>query len=479
MLKIILFISGFFISTYANQEEKYLFDNLFVNYNKKVRPILNYSDAVEVQLGLGVKTIESFNQMEEKISLNVWQRMNWVDEKLVWSSNMSDLTFISLDPNDIWTPDLELLNAATKPEIYTLKGGLYLYSDGSVIYSKPTILDFSCPLELSHFPFDTQKCSLNISSWVYTDGLLSLIPNTDISKQIDVLDTFGHSEWEVRGYSVNQLKETRECCGEKEFDVLTYSFDLQRFTHYYKISMGMTITLVIVSFIIMFMPPDNVSRTGTLVFIPLTILALQLTLSGKIPVVGYYTLMDYFFLLCFITSMMCSIESGLVYCLVTTKTPEFYDFMNRKFSLLENRAFPNREISEKKNDFVTVIDELNNLGEETNTDSKSLDESRERENVEISERTKSYSEGIRNRNIFRIETPEDNPEKRSLREIFLEDNNIQKIINYDDKKLSLTKEQLDIDIILNKKVARIDNFYRIFLPVLFFILIIVIMSYEN
>ena len=242
--------------------------------------------------------------------------------------------------------------------------------------------------------------------------------------------------------------------------------------------MGMTITLVIVSFIIMFMPPDNVSRTGTLVFIPLTILALQLTLSGKIPVVGYYTLMDYFFLLCFITSMMCSIESGLVYCLVTTKTPEFYDFMNRKFNLLENKE--SFTFEKKEDDFVTVIDELNNLGAESNTDTKSLDETGSKNlEIEISERTKSYNEGVRNRHIVRLENAEDNPEKRSLREIFLEDNNIQKVINYDDKKLSLTKEQLDIDIILNKKVAKIDNFYRIFLPILFFILIIVIMSYEN
>ena len=107
-------------------------------------------------------------------------------------------------------------------------------------------------------------------------------------------------------------------------------------------------------------------------FIPLTILALQLTLSGKIPVVGYYTLMDYFFLLCFITSMMCSIESGLVYCLVTTKTPEFYDFMNRKFHLVENKE--NITIEKKVDDFVTVIDELNNLSEESVTDTKSLDE---------------------------------------------------------------------------------------------------------
>ena len=48
----------------------------------------------------------------------------------------------------------------------------------------------------------------------------------------------------------------------------------------------------IVSFIIMLVAPDNLSRTGTAVFIPLTILALQLTIADKVPVVGYYTLMD-------------------------------------------------------------------------------------------------------------------------------------------------------------------------------------------
>ena len=472
---------------HSNQEEKYLLDNIFTDYNVRVRPVYNYSEPVEVQLGLGVKTIESFNQMEETISLNIWQRMNWLDEKLGWQSSMSNLTFISLDPSEVWTPDLELLNAAMLPEIYTLKGGLYLYSDGSVIYSKPTILKFSCPLELSRFPFDTQTCVMNISSWVYTDDMLSLIPNRDVQKQIDVLDTFGHSEWNVIGYGVQQLKETRECCQEREFDILSYNFELKRYTHYYKISMGMTITLVIVSFIIMFMPPDNVSRTGTLVFIPLTILALQLTLSGKIPVVGYYTLMDYFFLLCFITSMMCSIESGLAYCLLTTKTAEFYDFMNRRFKLKKEKQEDN-QIDENEervnNEFVSVIDELNTLEEETNADN---------EDEDYLKRTKSYNEGIksmngsinssvdsfegmRKRSITQMEEVE---EKKSLREQFLQDNNIQKVISYDDKKLSLTKEHLVLDNLIYKIVVRADNIYRIFLPTLFFILIIVIMSYEN
>ena len=211
MLKIFGLVCSFLLLVSGNKEEKYLFDNLFVDYNTKVRPVNNYSNNLEVQLGLGVQTIESFNQMEETITLNIWQRMNWNDNKLNWNSSVSNLTFISLDPDGIWTPDLELLNAASLPEIYTLKGGLYLYSDGSVIYSKPTILKFSCPLELSKFPFDTQSCIMNISSWVYTDDLLNLIPNLDESKQIDVLKSFGHSEWKVLNYTVTSLKENRVC----------------------------------------------------------------------------------------------------------------------------------------------------------------------------------------------------------------------------------------------------------------------------
>merc|ERR1712086_234920 len=147
----------------------------------------------------------------------------------------------------------------------------------------------------------------------------------------------------------------------------------------------------------MFMPADNVSRTGTLVFIPLTILALQLTLSGKIPVVGYYTLMDYFFLLCFITSMLCSIESGLVYCLVTTKTPQFYACMSRKFQYFNKKE---------------KIDDKNN------------------KNNRI-KRTISYTEGVstltnRNHNELKNINESNSLEKKNERDLILEKNNIQK-----------------------------------------------------
>ena len=155
-----------------------------------------------------------------------------------------------------------------QPDIYTLKGGMYLYSDGSMLWSMPTVYKFSCALELHNFPFDTQDCSLRFGSWTYDNSLLTLRPHGDASTQIDVLDSFSHSEWNLERYYVSNYNETRECCGDLLFDINEYHFLLSRYTHYYKLNMGMTISLVVVSFIIMLIKPDNLSRTGTAVFIP-------------------------------------------------------------------------------------------------------------------------------------------------------------------------------------------------------------------
>jgi hypothetical protein len=270
--------------------------------------------------------------------------------------------------------------------------------------------------------------------------------------------------------------------------------------------MGMTITLVIVSFIIMLMPPDNVSRTGTAVFIPLTILALQLTLADKIPIVGYYTLMDYFFLLCFVTSMLVSIESGLIYSLLTSNSPKFYDWLEKKFDVLKKHKLEKEKEKEKddkdninKNDnidntdntdnnhtddFVKVIDELNGVSETSTDDTRSLDENNNRIIDVLSARSNSYHIGMNNSNSdIRRRTPkqtEDNvSEKKSIRDEYLEENNIQKVINYDDKILYLTQDHVLIDNILNRYIRKFDNSIRIILPTIFFVLIIVIMSYEK
>ncbi len=432
----------------GNVEEKKLIDHLFTDYDKTTRPIKNYEDSVIVEMGLGVQTLESFNQMEESLALNIWLRSNWKDENMAWL-NYSNLTFLSVNQDDIWTPDIELLNAASKPEIYTLKGGINLYNDGSIMYSKPGIFKYSCSLDLKKFPFDKQNCTMKFGNWVYSNDYVYLKPYDDVNKQVDILSSFSHSEWDIDKVNVVVKNETRDCCPNDEFSSLYYSFILKRYPHYYKISMGMTITLVVVSFIISLMSPDNVSRTGTAVFIPLTILALQLTIADKIPVVGYYTLMDQFFLCCFITSMICSIESGLVYALITTKSPWFFKVVQKlgicKVDSEEKNEDEDEDEDEEFDETIDTLEtEMNNLGN----------------------RSQSYIETLRRRN-------KDLENNNNI------DNDVVKVIDFDDKRLSLTKEERIIDDKIFNFVTGLDNTIRLILPIVFFSIIIYIFSFEE
>ena len=65
---------------------------------------------------------------------------------------------------------------------------------------------------------------MKFSSWVYDNSLLYLIPNPDENKQIDVLESFSHSEWEILDVKLDTYNETRECCGDSEFSINKYIF---------------------------------------------------------------------------------------------------------------------------------------------------------------------------------------------------------------------------------------------------------------
>ena len=490
----------------GNKEEKSLRTVLFGDYNKLVRPVNNYDDILNVSMGLGVQNLEAFNQKEETIDINLWVRLNWNDAYLNWTTDTSNLTFLSVDKSYTWVPDIELLNAASLPDIYTLKGGMNLYNNGDIMWSNPAIFRFSCGLKLKYFPFDTQECKMKFSSWVYNNKLLYLKPYDDVSKQIDILESFSHSEWEIENVNVLTYDESRPCCPKTSFSVNEYTIILKRYPHYYNISMGMTISLVIVNFIIMLIKPNNISRTSTAVFIPLTILALQLTLADKIPIVGYYTLMDYFFLTCFITSMICSIESGLVFSLITSKSKIIYLLFKSCFNLeqlikLDKQNTNNIKNKLKKHNNITnnIKKQELNTHELTPSIKFNINEINESDvDIEFNNITtilKNLS-GIKNTNINSSEAKiidtesESRPESESESESDSDsesemdasnkcnDTNIIKTINHDDITLSLTYKEILIFNEIEKYVIYFDNGCRLIFPIIFFIIIGIIFSHK-
>lgn len=47
-------------------------------------------------------------------------------------------------------------------------------NDGSVLWIPPSIFRSSCPIDITHFPFDVQTCHLKFGSWTYDGFKLDL-----------------------------------------------------------------------------------------------------------------------------------------------------------------------------------------------------------------------------------------------------------------------------------------------------------------
>ena len=86
----------------------------------------------------------------------------------------------------------------------------------------------------------------------------------------------------------------------------------------------MTILITLSSNILLLFPFTNYRRTFVLIFLPLTIIWLQIYISDKIPVIEYYTLMEKILVTCFLITILNAFESSILYCI----SNENYSFIN-------------------------------------------------------------------------------------------------------------------------------------------------------
>ena len=74
---------------------------------------------------------------------------------------------------------------------------------------------------------------------------------------------------------------------------------------------------------------------------------------------------------------------------------------------------------------------------------------------------------------------DDDVPNRYFNDVYMEKNNIQKVIDMEDSRLSFTPRQKKIDELINRYISRTDTIVRIILPIVFFSYIIYIFSYDE
>ncbi|KAK3092235.1 hypothetical protein FSP39_000116 [Pinctada imbricata] len=253
---------------------------LLTGYDTAVRP---YCDGAttNVTIDIAIRQVIDLDEPNQVLTLSVWMRLIWKDCRLSWNSSANgDLGNLILPYKKIWVPDLALYDSVAT-EFHGLETSrANIYSDGSVYYNFPSILECICPVNVHKFPFDTQNCELKLGSWAYHGGEIDIFfknPNGDLAT------SKSNVEWDIMSFPVVKNVLYYACCADPYPD-LTYTVVLKRKPSFYVNNILLPSSLICaIALLGFFLPVESGEKVSLQITVMLSLAVFQLLVADKLP----------------------------------------------------------------------------------------------------------------------------------------------------------------------------------------------------
>ena len=164
--------------------------------------------------------------------------------------------------------------------------------DGSVTMLVPVILESTCQLDITFFPFDYQQCTLTYGSWGHDGTRLDLFPK---NSQGDMSVFEENGQWILTGFPTERSVDYYDCCPEP-FPTVMFHIQLKRKPLYYMVNLMVPSVLLSLTSLAAFLSPaesgEKISLSITVLLAVTVFLLLVADImpaqSDVFPVVGRY-----------------------------------------------------------------------------------------------------------------------------------------------------------------------------------------------
>ncbi|TRY95471.1 hypothetical protein DNTS_000442 [Danionella cerebrum] len=250
-------------------------------YNKLIRPAMNRSERVTVLLQ---------NEREQIMTTNVWLTQNWNDYRLSWDpAEYEGIDKLRIPSRHIWLPDIVLYNNADGTYEVTVFTNAIVLFNGSIAWLPPAIYKSACKIEVKHFPFDQQNCTLKFRSWTYDHTEIDLLLRSEAASMDDFTPS---GEWDILALPGRRTVNP----SDPTYVDLTYDFIIKRKPLFYTINLIIPCVLITSLAILVFYLPSDCGEKMTLCISVLLALTVFLLLISKIvpptsldvPLIGKY-----------------------------------------------------------------------------------------------------------------------------------------------------------------------------------------------
>ncbi|XP_046547071.1 acetylcholine receptor subunit alpha-like [Haliotis rubra] len=261
-----------------------LYNDLLEHYKPYIRPRKNPNETVEVVVSYTMTSVEALEETTQTVDSSGFLTLQWTDELMTWNSNeYGGVNYINIHVEKLWIPDLSLTNGfGGLSLILPIGEKARVWSNGSVTWFRDMNKHTKCSLDMRHFPFDTQTCSINLIQWVtdirqvnMTAGLVEIEPS--MFKR--------NGEWEITGKSKDTFIHTYS-----EYMVQTeivFTFVFKRKYLYYIITNILPVMLLsVLNLGVFLLPPESGEKVSLCISIVLSYAVFLSVIGGSLPEVS-------------------------------------------------------------------------------------------------------------------------------------------------------------------------------------------------
>ncbi|ESO99071.1 hypothetical protein LOTGIDRAFT_64863, partial [Lottia gigantea] len=239
---------------------------------KKLRPIVNQSEPVTVNINVYIFALLQVNHIRQTLEISFVYNITWKDELLTWNpEDYGGINAFVPETASIWMPFLSCYNCLEMNIFKDEQSPVTIYQDGVVVWQPRKKFEVFCNIKVRYFPFDEQICKIQFfpMKHFYFEVLLK-----EASNSVQKVFYIENGEWEMKNNKVNSYFHTIS-----KSSILEVTLNMERRPLYFLLNIISPIVLLSFLNLFTFCLPDD---SGEKILFSLTMLLSQTVFLGTI-----------------------------------------------------------------------------------------------------------------------------------------------------------------------------------------------------
>ncbi|XP_067660536.1 neuronal acetylcholine receptor subunit beta-3-like [Haliotis asinina] len=288
--------------------ESRLVAKLTSNYDPRVRPRVNASEAVDVSLAFYMTRVDVLSMRSEMLSVTGWIVVRWYDDIIRWDPAQHDnITKLLLPTSSVWLPIIALDNSVNNIIEKSFRDNFYVLVShtGRMSWEPAGVFRTSCEMDITLYPFDRQTCTMYFSTWDYTVDLVNL---TYASPEVNRDAYIENGEWEILSSKVAEDRFAYLTSPEEVYPEVAVTIHIRRKSTYYFINILIPCLMMSCMVLMVFyLPPDSGEKVSLGVTVLLAFSVFQLMIAEDMPTSSSAMPILEVYLLCFMSASTFSV----------------------------------------------------------------------------------------------------------------------------------------------------------------------------